>query len=296
MAHSSWQSWCNWARFVGLLARTHLFSSADKYSIVLRPGHCDGHSNTLTLLSLRDFATTFLPHDAIYFVKCTSPSCSLAPPQLDAASPVLHGWDGVLQLASIPLFPPNITMVIMAKPFYFFHQTSGHFSKQYDLCLHVQLQTVVWLFLWWFWSSGFFLVEQPFRLCRYRTCFTVDIDTFVPLSSTIFTRSFVIVLGLICTFHTKVRSSLWDRMRLLPERYDGCVVQWCLYLRTIVCTDECGTFRRNCSQGWTRLVGVYNFVGLDIHPPVHLQLTQMMSISLWHNILEFSKLLKAQSA
>ena len=33
-------------------------------------------------------------------------------------------------------------------------------------------------------------------------------------------------------------------MRLLPERYDGCVVPWCLYLRTIVCTDERGTFRR----------------------------------------------------
>ena len=33
-------------------------------------------------------------------------------------------------------------------------------------------------------------------------------------------------------------------MRLLPEQYDGCVVPWCLYLCTIVCTDERGTFRR----------------------------------------------------
>jgi hypothetical protein len=33
-------------------------------------------------------------------------------------------------------------------------------------------------------------------------------------------------------------------MRLLPERYDAYVVPWCLYLRTIVCTDERGTFRR----------------------------------------------------
>ena len=32
-------------------------------------------------------------------------------------------------------------------------------------------------------------------------------------------------------------------MRLLPEWYDGCVVPWCLYLRTIICTDERGTFR-----------------------------------------------------
>ena len=71
----------------------------------------------------------------------------------------------------------------------------------------------------------------------------MDIDTFVPVSSSIFTRAFAVVLGLICTFHTKVRSSLGDRTCLLPDRYDGCVVPWCLYLHTIVCTDERGTFR-----------------------------------------------------
>ena len=72
----------------------------------------------------------------------------------------------------------------------------------------------------------------------------MDIDTFVPVSYSIFTGSFAVVLGLICTFRTNVCSSLGDRTRLLPERYDGCVVPWCLYLRTIVCTDERGTFRR----------------------------------------------------
>ena len=86
-----------------------------------------------------------------------------------------------------------------------FHQTRRHFSKKCDLCPHVQLQTVVWLFLWRFWSSGFFLAERPFRLCRCRTRFTVDIDTFVPVSSSIFTWSVAVVLGLICTFRTKVR-------------------------------------------------------------------------------------------
>ena len=45
-------------------------------------------------------------------------------------------------------------------------------------------------------------------------------------------------------FFTKVRSSLGDRTLLLPERYDGCVVPWSLYLRIIVCTDQHGTFRR----------------------------------------------------
>ena len=71
----------------------------------------------------------------------------------------------------------------------------------------------------------------------------MDKDIFVPVSSSIFTRSFAVVLGLICTFRTKVRSSLGDRTSLLPERYDACVVPWCLYLRTIVCTDARGTFR-----------------------------------------------------
>ena len=93
---------------------------------------------------------------------------------------------------------------------FLFHQTRGYFSKKYDLCPHVQLQTILW-------SSGFFLDERPFRLCRYRTRFTVDIDTNVPVSSSIFTRSFAVVLGLICTFRTKVHPSLGDRTRLLPR-------------------------------------------------------------------------------
>ena len=36
-----------------------------------------------------------------------------------------------------------------------------------------------------------------------------------------FTRSFAVVLGLICTFRTKVRSSLGDRKGFLPEQYDA---------------------------------------------------------------------------
>uniref|UniRef100_A0A3B4Z1X3 5'-nucleotidase, cytosolic IAb n=1 Tax=Stegastes partitus TaxID=144197 RepID=A0A3B4Z1X3_9TELE len=49
---------------------------------------------------LQYFYIMFVPHDGIYSVKCTGPSCSKTPPPHDAATPVLHSWDGVLR------FPP----------------------------------------------------------------------------------------------------------------------------------------------------------------------------------------------
>lgn len=54
----------------------------------------------------------------------------------------------------------------------------------------------------------------------------MDIDTFVPVSSSVL-KTFVVVMG--C-----MGSSL-------PE--DVCVIPWCLYLHSIVCLHKCGAIR-----------------------------------------------------
>jgi hypothetical protein len=87
----------------------------------------------------------FLPHDTIYFVNCISLSCSKSHPQQDAASPVLHGWDGVLRLASFSFFS--------SKLFYFCFIRPEDISPKSMIFVQLQLQTVVWLFY-----SGFGVV------------------------------------------------------------------------------------------------------------------------------------------
>lgn len=125
----------------------------------------------------------------IYFVKCTSPFWSKTPPQ---------------QI----LPPPYITVGMVFTGL----QASSLFSKSEGLCPCANCDLS---FLCCIWSDGFFLS------CQYRTCFTVDNGTLLPISASIFVRSFAFVLELICTFHIKACSSLGHRTRLLPERDNG---------------------------------------------------------------------------
>jgi hypothetical protein len=117
----------------------------------------------------------------------------------------------------------------MAKQFYFcFIRPEDISPKKYDRCPHVQLQTVVWLFLWRFWSSVFFLAERPFRLCRYRTHFTVNIDTFVSVSSSIFTRSFCCCSGI--DLHFSHQSTFISRKTERVSFLNGTTAAWSLHL------------------------------------------------------------------
>ena len=159
----------------------------------------------------------FLLHDAIYFVKCTSPSCSKAPPQHDAAIPMLHGWDGVLQLACKP--PPfsskhndgHYGQTVL----FLFHQTRGHFSKKYNLCPHV----LVAFFYGGFVAVASFLLSSLSGYVDIGLVFTVDKDTFVPVSSSILTTSFAVIKGLIFTYSTKVSKSVsYKNMTMQTKR------------------------------------------------------------------------------
>ena len=162
----------------------------------------------------------FLPHDAIYFVKCTSPSCSKAPPKHYAATPVHHCWDGILRLASLRLFPPNITMVIMAKQFYFCFIRPEYNSSKIRYMSPCAVANCSLAFLWQFWSSGFFLAEQPFQVMSRRQNVSPSWAVWHLRGPMVFVLAYY------------------------------CLYRWMWYLQ------EFG----NCSQGWTRLVEVYNFV------------------------------------
>jgi hypothetical protein len=100
-----------------------------------------------------------------------------------------------------------------------FHQTRGHFYKKYDLCPHVQLQTVVCLVLWRFWSSGFFLAEWLFRLCRsgWKMSFNdSNLSVFKLQTSTVF-GLFWLLHGSMCNFIVLISSLLFYNVEHLKK-------------------------------------------------------------------------------
>jgi hypothetical protein len=60
----------------------------------------------------------------------------------------------------------------------------------------VQLQTIVSLFYGGFGAVAFSLLSSVSGYIDIGLVFTVDIDTFVPVSSSIFTQSFSVVSGI----------------------------------------------------------------------------------------------------
>ena len=203
MAHSSCQSWCNWVRFVGLLAHTCFFSSAHTFSIGLRSGLRDGHSNTLTLLSLSHFATTlevrlgslsiwkthlrpsfnFLTSwdvASIYPYNCP-PSwchlfCEVHQSTLLQSNPTTwccHPRSSRLGWCSSACKPPPFSSKHndghYGQTVLFFSSDQRTFLQKVRSLSPCAVANRSLAFLRRFWSSGFFLAERHFRGCRYRT-------------------------------------------------------------------------------------------------------------------------------
>ena len=156
------------------------------------------------------------------FVKCTSPSCSKAPPKHDAANSVLHGWDGIFRACKPPPFSSIHNDGHYGQTVLFlFHQTRGHFPKEYDLCPHVQLQTVVWLFYGNFGAVASSLLRG---ISGYVDIGLILLGIYILLYLFPPASSLCCCSGIDFHFSHQSKSSLGDRTRLLPERYDGPMV------------------------------------------------------------------------
>jgi hypothetical protein len=123
---------------------------------------------------------------------------------------------------------------------FLFHQTRGQLSKKYDLCPHVQLQTLVWLLYVGFW---------------YRTRFTVDIETFCTCFLQHLHKVLCCCSGIDLHFshqstfisRRQNASPSWALWRLRGPMVfilaNYCLYRWTWYLQVF----------GNCCQGWTRL-------------------------------------------
>ena len=129
-----------------------------------------------------------VPRDVVCFVKCTSFSCS---PTIWCCHP--HTWRFSFCLIRL---------------------------KRYDFCIHAQLQTVMCLFLWWVWSSGF-SCSVAFQLMSERHCFLMWMVTpsfqFQPASL----QGHKFLLSLTCTYLLMLRivASMRISVHLVDMRF-----------------------------------------------------------------------------
>ena len=146
---------------------------------------------------------------------------------------------------------------------FLFHQTRGYFSKKYDLCPHVELQTIAWHFYGGFGAvassllsglSGYVNVGLVLMWIQ------VLLYLFPPASSKYILLLFWDWFALFapkCVLSRRQNSSpSWAVWRLHGPMV-FILAYYCLYRLTWY-LQAFG----NCSQGWTRLVEVYNLLFL----------------------------------
>lgn len=112
-------------------------------------------------------------------MKSSNSCCSKTAPQHDAATSVLHSWYAILSSTSVPLFPPNVSLVIMA---------TQDMSPEVMVFVLVSFCKLIWLF---YVSLGVMASFSLSALSGHGGVghFTVDNDTFLPASSQFVGRS-----------------------------------------------------------------------------------------------------------
>ena len=124
----------------------------------------------------------------------------------------------------------------------------------------MQLQTIVWLFLWWFWSSGFFLAKQPFKVMSIS-------DSFYCGCRNICTCLLQHLHKVLCCcsgidLHFSHQSTFTSRRQNASLSW---AVWWLrgpmVFIRAYYCLYRLMWYLQafgNCSQWWTRLLEIYN--------------------------------------
>lgn len=106
-------------------------------------------------------------------------------------------------------FPINVTLVIMAKHFFHFHQTTTHLPKS-NVFVPKCICRLVPVLSCSFWINRLFLFNWPFSPCE------MDNDALLAASSSIFIMSFGFVVDWLEDYAPKeISKSLEDRTHLL---------------------------------------------------------------------------------